>query len=63
MLADHKFAFATYMVADRSSRFKGAYCSVYEKEDCAELFGVEMDVMSDTLPEMARKVIKAASKA
>lgn len=52
------------MVADlfffSECRFKGAYCSVYEKEDCKELFGVDMDVMSDTLPEMARKVIEAS---
>jgi 2-haloacid dehalogenase len=33
---------------------------VYEKEDCKELFDVEMDVMSDTLPEMARKIIEAS---
>ncbi|KAI4789297.1 2-haloalkanoic acid dehalogenase [Aureobasidium sp. EXF-8845] len=46
--------------AAKMSRFKGAYCSVYEKEDCKELFDVEMDVMSDTLPEMARKIIEAS---
>ncbi|KAI1337499.1 putative 2-haloalkanoic acid dehalogenase [Xylariaceae sp. FL0016] len=42
--------------------FKGAYCSVYEKEDCKELFDVEMDVMADTLPEMAKKVIAASTQ-
>jgi 2-haloacid dehalogenase len=41
-------------------RFKGAYCSVYEKEDCIELFDAEMDVMADTLPEMAKKIIEAS---
>ncbi|KAI5236629.1 2-haloalkanoic acid dehalogenase [Aureobasidium subglaciale] len=40
--------------------FKGAYCSVYEKEDCKELFGVDMDVMADTLPAMAKKIIEAS---
>ncbi|KAL2027669.1 hypothetical protein VTO58DRAFT_110357 [Aureobasidium pullulans] len=40
--------------------FKGAYCSVYEKEDCKELFDVDMDVMADTLPEMAQKIIEAS---
>ncbi|CAD0115490.1 unnamed protein product [Aureobasidium uvarum] len=40
--------------------FKGAYCSVYEKEDCKELFDVDMDVMADTLPEMAKKIIEAS---
>ncbi|KAK6002979.1 hypothetical protein QM012_000824 [Aureobasidium pullulans] len=37
--------------------FKGAYCSIFEKEDCKELFDVDMDVMADTLPEMAKKII------
>ncbi|KAF7547581.1 hypothetical protein G7Z17_g7624 [Cylindrodendrum hubeiense] len=40
--------------------FKSAYCSVLEKEACIDLFG-EMDVMSDTLSEMADKIIKASS--
>ncbi|KAL1311808.1 hypothetical protein AAFC00_001888 [Neodothiora populina] len=40
--------------------FKGAYCSVYEKESCAEIFGVEMDVLAKTLPEMAKKMIEAS---
>lgn len=46
--------------ANRMYRFKGAYCSVYEKEDCKELFDVDMDVMADTLPEMAKKMIEAS---
>jgi 2-haloacid dehalogenase len=33
---------------------------VYEQEDCMELFDAEMDVMADTLPEMARGIIKAS---
>lgn len=37
-------------------RFKGAYCSIWEKESLSELFG-EMDVMDDTLPGMADKII------
>jgi hypothetical protein len=46
--------------ADESwNRFKGAYCSVWEKEPCLEIFG-EMDIMADSLPEMARKVVEAA---
>ncbi|KAM5342277.1 hypothetical protein ACJ41O_013243 [Fusarium nematophilum] len=40
--------------------FKTAYCSVLEKEPCVDLFG-EMDVMSDTLSEMADKIIKASA--
>lgn len=43
-----------------SHRFRGAYCSVWEREALTDLFG-EMDVLADTLPEMADKVI-AASK-
>ncbi|KAH0024118.1 2-haloalkanoic acid dehalogenase, partial [Aureobasidium melanogenum] len=40
--------------------FKGAYCSIFEKEDCKELFDVDMDVMADTLPEMAKKIIETS---
>lgn len=43
------------------SSFKGAYCTVWEKEPCTDLFG-SMDVMEDSFPEMARKIV-AASKA
>ncbi|TDZ32579.1 Transcriptional activator of proteases prtT [Colletotrichum spinosum] len=46
--------------AARGCGFKGAWCSVYEKEPCVELFG-EMDVMADSLPEMARKIIAASA--
>ncbi|KAJ5342617.1 hypothetical protein N7541_011741 [Penicillium brevicompactum] len=42
--------------AARKAGFKGAYCSVWEKESLSELFG-EMDVMDDTLPGMADKII------
>lgn len=41
-------------------RFKGAWCSVWEKEPCTEVFG-ELDVLADTLPEMAEKIIAASS--
>ncbi|KAJ8068959.1 hypothetical protein OCU04_002640 [Sclerotinia nivalis] len=41
--------------------FKGAYCTEYEKESCIEIYDTEMDVMADSLPEMAEKVVKAAS--
>jgi len=44
---------------EMQNRFKGAYCSVLEKEPCLEIFG-EMDVMADSLPEMARSVVEAA---
>ncbi|KAK2626356.1 hypothetical protein QTJ16_004618 [Diplocarpon rosae] len=41
--------------------FRGAYCSAYEKETCAEIFDATMDVMAETLPELADKVIAATS--
>lgn len=40
--------------------FKGAYCTVYEKEYLPEVFG-EMDIVADTLPEMADKIIATSS--
>jgi 2-haloacid dehalogenase len=41
--------------------FRGAYCTVYEKEPCLEIFDTQMDVIADTLPEMANKIVAAAS--
>lgn len=41
-------------------RFKGAYCSVWESEPLENIFG-KMDVLSDTLPEMAEKIIAASA--
>lgn len=45
--------------AAKGCGFKGAWCSIYEKEPCVDLFG-EMDVTADELPEMARKIIAAS---
>lgn len=42
--------------AAKSTGFKGAYCTVWEKEPCTDLFG-EMDVMADDFPAMARGII------
>ena len=50
-----------YLLTRYYQRFKSAYCSVLEKESCTELFG-EMDVMADTLVEMAEKIIMASSR-
>jgi 2-haloacid dehalogenase len=47
--------------ADISCRFKAAWCSVYEKEPSTEVFG-EVDVLADSLVEMANKIIAASSK-
>ena len=46
--------------AAKTAGFQGAYCSAYEKENCLEIFGGEMDVMENTLPDMARKVVEKA---
>ncbi|KAG2413149.1 hypothetical protein HFD88_002338 [Aspergillus terreus] len=37
--------------------FRGAYCTVYEKEPCSEVFDEKMDVIADTLPEMAKNIV------
>lgn len=41
-----------------STRFKGAYSSIWEKEPLTSLFG-DMDVIADSLPDMADKIIAA----
>jgi 2-haloacid dehalogenase len=33
---------------------------VYEKESCAEIFDAELEVIEDTLPAMADKIIAAS---
>lgn len=43
-----------------SLRFKGAWCSVYEKEPVTEVFGTPL-VMADSLVEMADKIIAASA--
>ncbi|KAM0236951.1 hypothetical protein ACHAP5_009237 [Fusarium lateritium] len=40
--------------------FKSAYCSALEKEPCVDIFG-KMDVMAESLSEMADKIVQAAS--
>lgn len=40
--------------------FRGAYCTVYEKESCAEIFDAELEVVADSLPDMADGVIAAS---
>lgn len=48
-------------LADTYCRFKGAWCSVYEKEPVTEVFG-EIDVVADSLVEMADKIIEASNE-
>ncbi|KAH8701943.1 Haloacid dehalogenase-like hydrolase-domain-containing protein [Talaromyces proteolyticus] len=55
---DEKWFAAAHMwdvSAARMVGFKGAYCSVYEMESCKEIFG-EMDVMAESLVEMAENI-------
>lgn len=40
-------------------RFKAAWCSVWEVEALPEIFG-EVDVVADSLVEMADKIVEAA---
>lgn len=40
--------------------FRGAYCTIYEKEACAEIFDAEMEVLANTLPEMADRIVAAS---
>lgn len=39
-------------------RFKGAFVTVWEQEQCADIFG-EMDVVADDLPALADGIIAA----
>ncbi|CAK1367226.1 unnamed protein product [Cercospora beticola] len=60
---DQKWFAAAHMWDVSSARlvgFKGAYCRAYEKEDCLEIFGGEMEVMADDLKQMAERIVEAA---
>lgn len=52
-----KIAWLTYF---ETISFRGAYCSIYEKESCIEIFDTQMDVMADNLLEVADKMIHVA---
>lgn len=43
------------------TRFKAAWCSAWELEPVPEIFG-EVDVVADTLVDMAEKIIQVAGK-
>ncbi|EFW98670.1 2-haloalkanoic acid dehalogenase [Grosmannia clavigera kw1407] len=47
-------------MAAQCNGFKGAWCSVYEKEPVTEVFGTPL-VMADSLVEMADKIIAAST--
>ncbi|KAK7966863.1 uncharacterized protein PG986_001140 [Apiospora aurea] len=42
--------------AARQTGFKGAWISSWEKDMCSEIFG-DMDVVADSLPEMADRIV------
>jgi 2-haloacid dehalogenase len=57
---DEKWFAAAHMwdvSAAKKVGFKGAYCSVLEKESCVEIYNTEMDIISDTLVGMAKDII------
>ncbi|KAK5123927.1 hypothetical protein LTR85_002124 [Meristemomyces frigidus] len=60
---DEKWFAAAHMwdvSAAKKAGFKGAYCTIYEKEPCLEVFGGEMDVIADSLVDLADQVIAAS---
>ncbi|KAJ5963436.1 uncharacterized protein N7479_003312 [Penicillium vulpinum] len=61
---DQKWFVAAHMwdvSAAVKAGFRGAYCSIYEKESCIEIFDTKMDVMADILLELADKMIDVSS--
>jgi 2-haloacid dehalogenase len=61
---DEKWFSAAHMwdvSAAKKVGFKGAYCTVYGKEPCMEIFDTEMEVVADTLLEIAEKICKTST--
>lgn len=61
--SDEKWFAAAHMwdvSAAVKAGFTGAYCTVYEKEPCLEIFDVDMKVVADTLPAMVEGIVKAS---
>lgn len=44
-----------------TNRFKGAYCTIMEKDPCTHIFG-EMDVIADGFEDLAKKIIDASKR-
>lgn len=40
--------------------FRGAYCTIYEQDPCGDIFDEKMDVIADSLLEMAEGIVKAS---
>ncbi|KAI6379393.1 hypothetical protein MCOR25_001981 [Pyricularia grisea] len=47
--------------AARENGFKGAYCTIMEKDPCTQIFG-EMDVIADGFEDLAKKIIDASKR-
>ena len=61
---DEKWFAAAHMwdvSAAKRAGFKGAYCTVYERDPCPDIYDEPMDVVADSLAEMAEKIVVAAS--
>ncbi|EED23992.1 conserved hypothetical protein [Talaromyces stipitatus ATCC 10500] len=41
--------------------FRAAYCTVYEKEPCFEIFDTKVEVIADSLPAVAEKIVATYS--
>ncbi|KAL6247618.1 hypothetical protein RBB50_004966 [Rhinocladiella similis] len=42
--------------------FTGAYCTVYELDPCMDIFEDEMQVVEDSLPDMAKAIVAASAR-
>lgn len=56
-LGEHQFIllFIVNLRTD-GTRFRGAYCTIFEGDPLTDIFG-EMDIIADSLPELADHVI------
>ncbi|KAL4926208.1 putative 2-haloalkanoic acid dehalogenase [Aspergillus undulatus] len=39
--------------------FRGAYCTVYEQDPCLDIFDTKMEVIADSLVDMAERIVNA----
>ncbi|KAF4961003.1 hypothetical protein FSARC_10312 [Fusarium sarcochroum] len=40
--------------------FRGAYCTIYEQDPCAEIFDAQIEIVAETLPEMAKGIVESS---
>lgn len=63
-LHDEKWFAAAHMwdaSAAAKAGFRAAYCTVYEKEPCFEIFDTKVEVVADSLPVMAERMVATCS--